>query len=65
VTQALVPTLRVPQLSETVAKYIRHTSAILPPSQAQVYDPFALSFTATLPARAQDAAVAAQRFMQV
>lgn len=35
-TQALVPSLPLPPLAQTIAKYTRLTSAILPAAQAEV-----------------------------
>ena len=67
-TQALVPTLPLPPLNQTIAKFTRLTSAILPVSQAEVccgairLAYFILFHSSQI---RQEAAAAARKFMQV
>jgi hypothetical protein len=68
-TQQLVPTLPVPPLPQTIAKYSKLTAAFLPDSQAQVRARLSASVLLSGLTRprsfAQDAAAAAERFMKV
>jgi hypothetical protein len=66
-TQPLVPTLPVPPLPQTIAKYSKLTAAFLPDSQAQVRTSLMthVLFTELYCSLSQDAAAAAERFMKV